>query len=179
MTSPAADPVDATAPGEDGVTASPSRKLEIIAAAVALVFFIFLLGLATQIELRREPVPGQIDARQWPIMLATLGIVLALVRLAIAFLRPPDSRDDLEPIRAGGFQRLGITLALTLGYVAVWTFREQIHLGIPVFLIITPLFLAALVASYGGRSWRSLILYPLLLTGFAYLLFHTALRIPL
>lgn len=159
--------------------ASPSRILEFVAAAAALAFFVVLLMFTLQLELRREPTPGQIDARQWPLMLAVLGIVLAATRLGIALVRPPDPRDDLEPIRSGGYLRLGITIALTLGYVWLWGIREQLDLGVPLFLIITPLLLATLVASYGSRSWKAIALYPVLLTGFAYLLFHTLLRIPL
>lgn len=168
-----------TAAAEDAVSAAPSRRLELASAVVALAFFAVLLVLATQLELRREPVPGQIDARQWPIILGILGIALSLWRLAISLLRPPDSRDDLEPIRAGGVTRLALTLLLTLGYVAGWAVREQVHLGFPLFWLITPLFLAALVATYGARNWKPLVLYPVLLTGFAYLLFGTLLRIPL
>ena len=173
------DPATTGPTAEDAVTASPSRRLELAAAVIALAFFTVLLVLATQLELRREPVPGQIDARQWPIMLGVVGIGLSAWRLAISLLRPPDSRDDLEPILSGGYPRLAITLLLTLGYVAGWAVREQVHLGFPLFLLITPLFLAALVASYGARNWKPLVLYPVLLTGFAYLLFGTLLRIPL
>lgn len=174
------NPTAAEAPPEDASgVATPSRLLEILAAALALAFFIVLLILTLQLELRREPVPGQIDAKQWPTMLAVFGITLAAVRLAIAFLRPPDPRDDLEPIREGGYLRLGITIALTLGYVWLWGIREQLDLGVPLFWIITPLLLATLVAGYGSRSWKAIVLYPVLLTAFAYLLFHTLLRIPL
>lgn len=164
---------------DDAATAPPSRILEIVAAIAALVFFALLLTLSFQVELRREPVPGQIDARQWPIMLGVLGIALAAIRLGIAGLRPPDPRDDLEPIRPGGYLRLGITIVLTLGYVWLWGGREQIQLGFPLFWLITPLLLAALVTSYGSRGWKAIVLYPVLLTAFAYLLFHTLLRIPL
>lgn len=160
-------------------TAAPSRRLEVFSAATALAFFAVLLVLATQIELRREPAAGQIDARQWPIMLAVLGLVLALARLGISVLRAPDARDDQEPIQPGGFARLALTLLLTLGYVTAWALREQVQLGFPLFLLTTPLFLAALAAGYGARRWQPLVLYPALLTGFAYLLFGTLLRIPL
>lgn len=172
-------PLTPDAPAEEALTATESRVLEIVAAAVALAFFIVLLVLSLQLELRREPVPGQIDARQWPAMLGILGITLAAIRLGIALLRPPDSRDDLEPIREGGYLRLGITIVLTAGYVSLWGAREQIQLGFPLFWLITPLMLAALVATYGSRNWKAIVLYPVLLTAFAYLLFHTALRIPL
>ena len=48
-----------------------SRPLEIALAVVALVFSTSYFFLSTQIVLRREAPPGQIDARFWPLVLGT------------------------------------------------------------------------------------------------------------
>ncbi|WP_235201284.1 hypothetical protein [Microbacterium sp. CH12i] len=49
--------------------ARPSRAMEIIFGVAALAFTSGFLALSTQIHLRREAAPGQIDARFWPLVL--------------------------------------------------------------------------------------------------------------
>lgn len=160
---------------------APSRTVEIAAALLALIFTGIMLYLSFAITLRAEARPGQIDARFWPIVLSSIGMTLAAWRLGIAILRPADERDDLERMQAGGFSRLLITLALTLGYVAVWNFGAISLMGyrIQLFPIVTALLFGILVWVYGGRKWTALILYPIGMTALIYVLFGTLLRIPL
>ncbi|WP_315073506.1 hypothetical protein [uncultured Microbacterium sp.] len=78
--------VAATDDGYQG--ASASRPLEIVFAVVALGFTAGYLFLATQIPLRREAAPGQIDARFWPLVIGVTGVVIAIALLAVAITRP-------------------------------------------------------------------------------------------
>lgn len=157
------------APADDAVPAAPaSRRLEVGAALVALAFTGALAFLAGRIELRVET--GGIDPRWWPELLGVLGVVLATALLVVAVLRPA-ARDDVEAATRDGWVRLLVTVALTALYLVTWP-----ALG---FLATTPVFLLALTVVFGGRGWRTLVLFPVLTTGFAYLLFHTLLKVPL
>ena len=166
---------------DSDIVAQPSRRLEIVAAAVALLFMAVYLVLVLQIDLRRETGAGQIDARSWPTMLGVLGVVIAAWRLVYAFVRPPADRDDLERLQKGGMRRLISTIALTVVYLALWQVRSIVAFGynIELFVFITPFFLFALLYVYGARSWKTFVLFPVITTAFIYVLFGMLLRIPL
>jgi hypothetical protein len=159
----------------------PSRALEVSFAVIALAVCVTYLVLGTRIELRQEAAPGQLDARFWPIVLGTMGIAVSVALLAIAIVRPPADRDDLERIQHGGVLRVIVTCALTLGYVAVWSVSSIVALGyrIELFPIATAIYLFLLLLVYGLRNWIGLVVYPLAVTGFIYVLFGMLLRIPL
>ncbi|WP_149814606.1 tripartite tricarboxylate transporter TctB family protein [Serinicoccus marinus] len=170
---------------DEGVVADapppPSRAMEITVAVAGALVMGTALVLAQQIELRREAGPGQIDARFWPTLLAGAGLAAALGRLVVVLLRPADPRDDLEVVRPGGPLRLALTLVLTVAFVAVWELRDVVLLGyeLRVFPYACALLLAALAWLYGARSWRSLVLFPVLAAALTYALFGVLLRIPL
>lgn len=170
----------AVAEYREGVPA-PSRRMEVMVAAVALAIIVSVVLLAQQIELRRESAPGQIDARFWPTVLGCTGAVAALWRLALVLRGGPVERDDLERVQPGGAGRLAMTLLLSVVYVALWEQRTVVAAGfqVQVFPVVTVLLLAGLTWLYGGRGWRALILFPVGATALIYVLFHTLLRIPL
>ena len=64
---------DSTVAADEHAGAAASRPLEILFAAVALAFTASYLYLGTQIPLRQEAAPGQIDARFWPLLLGVAG----------------------------------------------------------------------------------------------------------
>ncbi|KQZ85521.1 hypothetical protein ASD56_04120 [Microbacterium sp. Root166] len=165
----------------DSDTARPSRAIEIAFAATALVLTATYLALGTQIELRQAAAPGQIDARFWPLMLGTAGVAVSIALLVIALTRPAPSREELERIQPGGVMRVAITCALTIVYVALWTISAIVAFGyrIEIFPIITALYMFALLLVYGQRRWLGLVIYPLAVTAFIYVLFGMLLRIPL
>jgi hypothetical protein len=150
-------------------------------AVIALAMCVAYFTLGTQIELRREAAPGQIDARFWPLVLGTIGIAVSVALLVIAIVRPPANRDDLERIQHGGVLRVAVTCALTLGYVALWSVSSVVALGyrIELFPFVTAIYMFVLLLVYGLRNWIGLIVYPLAVTGFIYVLFGMLLRIPL
>jgi len=171
-----------TEPATDaGLAPRPSRALEIVTAAVLLAFCAGYLALATQIELRREAVAGQMDARTWPTVLGVLGVLFAVALLVVAITRPPSAREDLESTTRSGWARAGLTLLLSAGFVAVWGVSEIIAFGyrIQLFPIAVAVFMAALMLVYGQRRWLGLIAHPIGVAAFIYVLFGMLLRIPL
>jgi hypothetical protein len=161
--------------------ASPSRRLEIVFGVVALAFTAGYLFLATQIPLRREAAPGQIDARFWPMVIGVTGVVIAIAILAVAVTRPAPTREDLDRIQPGGLVRVVATLAITGAFIALWSLGTVILFGyrIEVFPVAAALLMAALMLLYGHRRWLSLIIYSALVTAFVYVVFGMLLRIPL
>lgn len=161
--------------------ATPSRPLEIAFAAAALAFTAGYLALSTQIDLRREAAPGQIDARFWPMVLGVSGIAVAVVLLVIAITRPAPGREDIERMQRDGVIRVGATLVIAGAFIALWSLGSVILFGyrIEVFPIATALLMAALMLLYGHRRWLSLIIYTVSVTAFVYVVFGMLLRIPL
>ena len=161
--------------------ATPSRPLEIAFGIVALAVTAGYLALSTQIDLRREAAPGQIDARFWPMVLAVTGVVVAIAILVIAIVRPAPGREDLERIQRRGVTRVIATLVISIAFIALWSLGSVILFGyrIEVFPIAAALLLVALMLVYGHRRWLSLIIYTASLTAFIYVVFGMLLRIPL
>lgn len=161
--------------------AAASRPLEIVFGIVALAFMAGYLFLTTQIPLRREALPGQIDARFWPMVIAVTGVVIAIAVLAMAVTRPAPTREDLESIQPGGYLRVILTLVITGVFIAVWSLGSVILFGyrIEVFPVAAAVLMAALMLLYGHRRWLSLIIYSVLVTAFVYVVFGILLRIPL
>lgn len=164
----AAEAVDA-AEVDHAVLATPSRRLEIVCAAIAVAGSAALVLLARAIEVRNET--GGIDPRWWPELLGVVGLALGILLLVIAVVRPPFSRDDLEAATRQGWLRVGLAVVLSVAFVLLWPVLS--------FLVVTPIFLVAATYLFGGRGWKTLILFPVLMTGFIYLLFHTLLKVPL
>lgn len=161
--------------------ATPSRRLEIVFALVAIAFTACFLLLATQIPLRREPAPGQMDARFWPTLLGVSAVAMAILLLAMAVTRPAATREDVERIQRGGVMRMIATLAITCAFIAIWSLGAVVLFGyrVEVFPIAAGLLMASLMLVYGHRRWLSLIIYSVAVTAFIYVVFGMLLRIPL
>lgn len=166
----------------DGHQAAPaSRGIEIAFGVVALAFTAGYLFLATQIPLRREAAPGQIDARFWPLVIAVTAVVISIAILALALTRPAPGREDLERIQPGGVVRVIATLVIACVFIAVWSLGSVILFGyrIEVFPVACAVLMASLMLVYGHRRWLSLIIYSASVTAFVYVVFGMLLRIPL
>lgn len=161
--------------------AAASRPLEVAFAAIALAVSAGYLVLATQVPLRREAAPGQIDARFWPMVIGVAAIVAAIVLLVVAITRPPMERDEIERIQPGGVLRVILTLVISAAFVALWSLGSVILFGyrIEIFPIAAGLLMAGLMLLYGHRRWVSLIIYSVAVTAFVYVVFGMILRIPL
>ena len=151
------------------LAATPSRRLEVVTATVSLAASVIGFVLAQSIELRTET--GGVDPRWWPTVLSLLAGALSVALLLIAILRPPFDRSDLEAGSRQGWVRLGAALVCGILYIVLWQLAG--------YLIATPIFLAALLWIFGGRGWKTLILFPVLTTAFTYVLFHSLLKVPL
>ncbi len=163
-----AEPGPSTPQTDDVVTAPRSRPLEIVCAALAVAGTGVLILFAQSIELRRET--GGIDPRWWPQVLGLVGLALAVLLLVVALVRPPAQR-DVEPATRPGWLRLGAAVSLAVVFVVLWPVAG--------FLPTAPVFLCAATYLFGGRGWKALVLYPVALSGLAFLLFHTLLKVPL
>ncbi len=151
------------------LAAASSRRLELVTAVVALVLSVGGYILAQGIELRAET--GGVDPRWWPTLLSLVAGVLSLVLLLIAILRPPLDRSDLEASNRQGWVRLGAAMVIAILFIILWQLAG--------YLLATPLFLAALLWVFGGRGWKTLILFPVITAASTYVLFHTLLKVPL
>lgn len=161
--------------------ATPSRRLEIVFAFVAIAFTACFLLLATQIPLRRDAAPGQMDARFWPTLLGVAAVALSILLLVIAITRPAPTREDVERIQHHGVLRMIVTLAVTCAFIALWSLGAVVLFGyrVEVFPIAAGLLMASLMLVYGHRRWLSLIIYSVAVTAFVYVVFGMLLRIPL
>lgn len=166
---------------------APTRRrgrdtaLELMAAVALLAASIAYLALATQIELRREAAPGQMDARAWPTLLGASAVAVSGLLMLRTVLRGAGARDEIEPMQPRGALRVAGTILIALGYLALWSVGEIPLPGfrVAVFPIATALAVVALLLLYGHRGWKGLVLYPLSLAALTWVLFGMLLRIPL
>lgn len=174
----------ATAPEttDDGHHAArASRPLEITFAAVATAFSVCYLTLTANITLRHAAAAGQMDAKLWPTIIGVTAVAVSVLLLVFAITRPPQGREDIEQHGPHGVLRVTATLVITLGYVALWGVGNVIAFGyrIQLYPIITALYMLIMMLVYGHRRIISLIVYPVCLTAFVYVVFGMLLRIPL
>ncbi|MBV0895883.1 tripartite tricarboxylate transporter TctB family protein [Microbacterium sp. NC79] len=134
-----------------------------------------------QIELRREAAPGQIDARFFPILIGIIALVTSIAMLVFALIKEPPTREDLEKQQSGGMRRVAAALIISIAYVFVWSLKSVVIAGyrIEVFPFATALFIFGLIFLFGQRKIAGLIIYPLAITAFIWVLFGMLLRIPL
>lgn len=168
MTAPDPTPSGALHP-EVSHAAPPSRRLEVIAAVVALVVALGARLLTGTIETRVDS--GGVAPQWWPGVLSLAAIAVAAGMLGVALFGRPVEREGLETATRTGWERVGATLLATAAFVALWVNID--------FRVAAPLYLAGLLALYGGRGLKALLLYPVAMTGFIYLLFRVVLRVPL
>ncbi len=157
------------AAAEEYAPAASSRRLEIIIALIALGLSVLFLVLANHIELRQE-VAG-IGPRWWPQVLGISGIVISSALLLSVLFRPPFSRDEVESLTGQGLTRALAAAALSVGFILIWP-----TVGFEVSAVV---FLVAVTSLFGGRGWRTLIIFPVVTVAFIYVLFHLVLKVPL
>ena len=150
-------------------SAPQSRPLEIIIAVVALILSVTALVLSQNIRLRMGG--GGLDPKWWPTLLSILAAILSAILVGFSLFGPTASRGELEAGHRDGWVRMLTALALSALYVFAWW---QVGYPIP-----TVVYLFALLWSFGLRSWKGLIAFPLITTAFIYGLFHYLLRVPL
>jgi hypothetical protein len=158
--------IEQSAPTTPAGTGSRLRRLAGPVAALAVGLAV--LALAQTIV---EPsIATSFSPRWWPQILGALICLLA-IGLAIKEVAAPSASDELEtPTRQGGI-RIALVVASILGYGVLWYFID--------FRVATLVLVAAIVAIIGGRGWKSLILFPIIVTAVLYVIFVLLLRVPL
>ncbi|RYE88324.1 MAG: tripartite tricarboxylate transporter TctB family protein [Hyphomicrobiales bacterium] len=154
---------------EPDFSARPSRPLEIIIAVAALALSVLALVLSQSIYLRMGG--GGLDPKWWPTVLSILAACLSAILVGMSLFGPVANRGDLEAGHRDGWVRMLIALALSALYVFAWW-----QVG---YLIPTVVYLVALLWSFGLRSWKGLVAFPVVTTALIYGLFHYMLRVPL
>ncbi|WP_323014686.1 tripartite tricarboxylate transporter TctB family protein [Devosia sp.] len=154
---------------EYDLSAPPSRRLEIATALIALILSGIAIYLSRDIRLRMGA--GGLDPKWWPTLLSILAAGLSAILVGMALFGPPQSRGDIESSHRDGFVSMLLALALTTLYAFAWWMFG--------YVIPTALYLFALLWVFGLRSWKGLIVFPLVTTAFIYGLFHFLLRVPL
>ena len=162
-------PSPAAVAAEDPEHVRPHRGRSVIGPAVGLAAGIAVLLLAQTIPL--PSVEGDISPRWWPQVAGGAMIVFSAVALARGGLRPEADLDRPEPRQPQGAVRIVLTFAAVAVYGLLWQFFD--------FRLVTFLLVAGLVAVGGGRGWKSLLLFPLIVMLVLWGLFGVLLRVPL
>ena len=70
---------------------------------------------------------------------------------------------------------------VTVGFIFAWSFSSMVLFGyrVQMFPVAAALYLFVLMWVFGQRRWVGLVVYPLAVTAFIYVLFGMLLRIPL
>jgi putative tricarboxylic transport membrane protein len=143
-------------------------KGEAIAALV-------LLALASAYTLEAMRLPGVKYAvgpgpSFLPVLLGTAVILLSLILLARAVLRPSEKPEGPGSLGWAAAWRIGVILLALAGYAFLFE-----RLG---YLLSTVLFLAVLLAVVGQQPWWVVVSVPVASSVLSYLLFVRALKIP-
>lgn len=150
--------------------AKPSRKLE-KTIALTLVGLSILAIIGSRSIVVTHDTAG-FEPRTWPTIISALALAMSVMLVFVVFTRPPFERDDLETTSRRGWYRFATTILLSAVFVVAWQLSGN-------FVVPCAVLLAILVWVYDGRGWKALLAFPVLLTAFIYVLFHTVLRIPL
>lgn len=167
MSSPQKQP-DAPLPEEAARPAPRIRELVPAAAGVALGLATFVLALQIPEGTRLT----QFSPRWWPQVLSLLLVGLSLAHGTVSLLRPRQADEDApDPSTRQGSLRLIAMVATIVGYGVLWYFVD--------FRVSTAILVAALAYLGGGRGWKALLAFPVVVTAVLYLLFGVLLRVPL
>lgn len=157
-----------TDPNEAVEVTPPSRARAVIGPAGALCAGVGVILLSLTIEL--PSVEGSVSPRWWPQLAGALMVLFALAALLRDSIKTPPVEEGLMPRQPEGLLRIVLTLAAIVVYGVLWHFFD--------FRVVTLLMVAALVAVGGGRGWKSLIVFPAIVTFVLWGLFSVMLRVP-
>ncbi len=141
-------------------------RVEAAAGVVVLAVGLSLLIAALRFPFMLQGVPGP----GFLPLLSSFGITAAGVVLVFKAMRHP-ARAAISWPPASGWLRVGLMLA---AMAASFVLLEALG-----FLIVTTLFMAAMVWFLGERSWRILATVPVLSAVALYVVFAVWLRVPL
>lgn len=170
---------------DDAYVAPPSRRLELVIASASVALSALVVYLASHIAVRHET--GGVDPRWWPTVLGSVALTLSLLLLVVAIVRPPFDREDVTSATRRGWIRCVAAMALSCVFIALWsTLSFSFTVGLPglrltftAFIVVLPLYVAGLVAMFGGRGLKALVVFPAIVSVVIYVLFHLLLKVPL
>lgn len=145
-----------------------SRIIRLGTAFAVFALSIGLLFAAQGIESRVDT--GGLTPKWWPTILASSMLVLSLV-LTVEASRKSSKGIDAKPATRLGLLRCLLTVVLSAGFIAIWSF-------IP-FIVASVIYLFGLVFIFGGRSSYALLFVPVCITLGIYISFGILLRVPL
>lgn len=148
--------------------ASPSPALEFVTAITVTLLGAAVIIAARQISLRHT-VNG-IDPKWWPTGLGIGIILMGLWMLADAAFGNR-KREVQASQRTGLIQVIATVIGIAL-VLLLWHFRVN-------FLLLGPLYLAGMNWIYGLRNWKSILLFPAIISVTLYALFQLLLKVPL
>ncbi|KQU36441.1 MULTISPECIES: tripartite tricarboxylate transporter TctB family protein [unclassified Rhodococcus (in: high G+C Gram-positive bacteria)] len=144
-----------------------SRTYEAVIGVVVALVGGALFVAARDIDLARE---GQaFGPRWWPTALAISMVIAGLVLVVQAFTGRIVS-DEAAMTRSGGVA-LTATLLVIVVYGTAWQYLD--------FRVVTVVLLAALVAIFGGRGIKALLVFPVVTTAVLWVIFGMLLQVPL
>ena len=143
------------------------HKAEVIAGALVLAFGAALLAGAMRFPFFLDGVPGP----GFLPLLISFGVAASGIVLITGGVRGTIRTENPRWPSAAGWRRVGYMLAaMTVAFLLLEL------LG---FLIVTTLFMAAMIYALGERSWRMLATVPVLSAIALYVVFAVWLRVPL
>jgi len=143
------------------------RNAELIAGVVVLAFGAVLLAGSLQFPFLLEGVPGP----GFLPLLISLAIAGCGVVLLTGAIRGTIKTENPRWAPASGWRRVGYMLAaMTIAFLLL----EELG-----FLVVTTLFMAAMIYALGERSWRTLTMIPVFSAIALYAVFAVWLRVPL
>ena len=143
------------------------QKAEVIAGVLVLAFGAALLVGAMRFALFLDGVPGP----GFLPLLISFGVVASGAVLITGAIRGTVRTEDPRWAAPAGWRRVGYLLAaMTVSFLLL----EELG-----FLIVTTLFMGAMIYALGERSWRMLATVPVLAAIALYVVFAVWLRVPL
>lgn len=164
-----ANPLDAALGIDEESTDSrpASRRRELLIAAGVIA----VGGASIAVAFAVVPATGgdPFGPRWWPTLLGVGIVVLGALLVGVAIRRPNAPSEDAPTRR--GLVRMLLMLAAIAAYGVAWYFLH--------FVIVTLLLAAGLTFVLGGRGWRDLALFPVIVTAVLYGVFGVLLGVPL
>lgn len=136
----------------------------------AVWILLFGLALVLSLTLPENVATKGVGIRWWPAVISGAGLGLGFLGLVYAIVRSTVFVPD-EPRASNGHSRLLAIIGCLVGYGILWYFID--------FRLSTLILFAALVWVAGGRTWKGLVLFPILSTAALWLLFGYFLKVPL
>lgn len=173
MGAPAGVTSDSSAATTDGFEMGPARRLaRINVRGLFVALSVALLGGTMMLPihgLELSAADGSIGPGWWPAVLGGTLVAGAVAIALVAFKQPEPMLE--QRVSSHGLGRLGAVITAIILYGIGWQFFH--------FILVTVVFLSALMYVTGGRGVKALVVFPVLTAAVLYGLFGMLLQVPL